>query len=89
MKGVVRFGKKKKLSPYIVGPHVIFQRIDKVFYELISVHPIFHVSMLKKCINDRESILPIELVQILSKQVKKLWNKQGGFCKGVMEKSPS
>lgn len=28
--------------------------------ELASVHPVFHVSMLKKCIGDPESILPIE-----------------------------
>ena len=28
--------------------------------ELASVHPVFHVSMLKKCIGDPRSILPIE-----------------------------
>ena len=28
--------------------------------ELASVHPMFHVSMLKKCIGDPEFILPIE-----------------------------
>ena len=56
--------------------------------ELTSVHPIFHVSMLKKCIGDFESILPIEdlgvqenlfyeevVVEILDRQVKKLRNK--------------
>ena len=60
MKGVVRFGKKGKLSPLFVGPYEIFKRIGKVAYELkipselTSVHPIFHVSMLKKCIDDPE-----------------------------------
>ena len=57
--------------------------------ELASVHPIFHVSMLKKCIGDPECILPIEglgvkdnlsyeevPVQILDKKVKKLINKE-------------
>ena len=28
--------------------------------ELASVHPAFHVSMLKKCVVDPESIFPIE-----------------------------
>ena len=66
MKGVVRFGKKRKLSPRNVGPYEILQRVDKVAYELklpselASVYPVFHVSMLKKCIGDPESILPVE-----------------------------
>ena len=57
--------------------------------ELPSVHPVFHVSMLKKCIGNPESTLPIEVlgfkdnlsyeevpVQILDRQVKKLRNKE-------------
>ena len=86
-----RFGKKGKLSPYYVGPYKILQRFGKFAYELklpsklASVHPIFHISMLKKCIVDPESILPIEglgindklsyeevTVQIHDRQVKKL-----------------
>ena len=65
LKGVVRFGKKGKLSPLYVGPHKILQRVGKVSYqlkrprELGLLHPIFHVSTLKKCIGDLESILPI------------------------------
>ena len=56
---------------------------------MASVHPVFHVSMLKKCIGDPESILPIEglgvkdnlsyeevPVQILDRQVKKLRNNE-------------
>ena len=95
MKGVVRFGKKGKLSPLYMGPYEILQRVGKVGYELrlpselASVHPIFHVSMLKKCISNPEFILPIEglvvknnlfyeevLIQILDRQVKKLRNKE-------------
>ena len=34
MKGVVRFGKKGKLSPRYVGPYEIVQRVDKVEHEL-------------------------------------------------------
>ncbi|TMX04809.1 hypothetical protein EJD97_004630 [Solanum chilense] len=95
MKGVVRSGKKGKLSPRYVGPYEIFQRVGKVAYELklpselASVHPVFNVSMLKKCIGDPESIFPIEVlgvkdnryyeeapVQILDRKVKKLRNKE-------------
>ena len=66
MKGVIRFGKKGKLSPRYVGPYEILQRVGKVAYELklpselASVHLVFHVSMIKKCINDPKFILPIE-----------------------------
>ena len=70
MKGVVRFGKKGKLSPLYVGNYEIFQRVGKVSYELklpselTLVHPFFHVSMRKKCFGDPESILPIEVLGV-------------------------
>ena len=94
MKGVVRFAKKGKFSPRYVGPYEMLQRLCKVAYELkllielASLHLVFLVSMLKKCIGDFESILPIEglgvkdnlsyeevLIQIIDRQVKKLRNK--------------
>ena len=28
--------------------------------ELASIHPVFHVSILKKCLGDAASILPVE-----------------------------
>ena len=46
MKGVMRFGRKGKLSPRYVGPYEILQRVGEVAYELAllaeldSVHPI-------------------------------------------------
>ena len=71
------------------------QRVCKVAYELklpselASVHPVFHVSMLKNCVGDPKSILPIEglgvkdnlsyeevLVQILDRKVKKFRNNE-------------
>ncbi|XP_069148193.1 uncharacterized protein [Solanum lycopersicum] len=95
MKGVVRLGKKGKLSPRYVGPYEILQRVCKVTYELqlpselASVHLLFHVSMLKKCIGDHESFHPIKglgvkynlsyeefPIQILDSQVEKLRNKE-------------
>ena len=34
MKGVMRFGKKGKLSPWHVGPYQILKRVGSVAYEL-------------------------------------------------------
>ena len=66
MKGVVIFEKKVNLRPRYVVPCEIFQKVGNVAYELrlpselASVHPLFHVFILKKCIGYPESILPIE-----------------------------
>nr|GFB51461.1 retrotransposable element Tf2 [Tanacetum cinerariifolium] len=55
-KGVLRFGKRSKLSPRYVGPFKIVERISPVAYrlrlpkELIGVHDTFHMSNLKKCL---------------------------------------
>ncbi|KAK4726693.1 hypothetical protein R3W88_031610 [Solanum pinnatisectum] len=91
MKGVMRFGKKWKLSPWYTGPYRISKRIGNVAYELDLpqelevVHPVFHISMLKKCMDDPSLIIPTEdigikdslsyeeiPVQILDRQVRKL-----------------
>ena len=54
MKGVMRFGKKGKLSPRFVGPFEITQRVGKLAYrialplDLVGTHDVFHVSMLRK-----------------------------------------
>nr|XP_016487448.1 PREDICTED: uncharacterized protein LOC107807549 [Nicotiana tabacum] len=94
-KGVMRFGKKGKLSTRYVGPYKIIRRIGKVVYELDlpleleAVHPVFHVSMLRKCIRDPSRITPIEDIHIaedlsyaevpvviLDRQVRKLRTKE-------------
>ena len=95
MKGVMRFGKKWKLSPRYVGPYKSFKRIGKVAYELElpvdleAVHPVFHISLLKKCVDDPAFIVPLESVavkyslsyehlpvEILDRQVRRLRNKE-------------
>ncbi|KAD4584874.1 hypothetical protein E3N88_22475 [Mikania micrantha] len=69
-KGVVRFGKKGKLAPRYVGPFEIIERIGPVAYrlrlpdELSSVHDVFHVSNLKKCLADESLVIPIEEIQV-------------------------
>ena len=53
-RGVVRFGKRGKLSLWFIGPFEILERIGTVAYRLAlppsmsSVHEAFHISMLWK-----------------------------------------
>ena len=53
-RGVVRFGKRGKLSPRFIGPFEILERMGTVSYRLTlppsmsSVHEVFHVSMLRR-----------------------------------------
>ncbi|KAK4714099.1 hypothetical protein R3W88_020006 [Solanum pinnatisectum] len=91
----MRFGKKGKLSPRYIGPYRISKRIGNVAYELelpqelVAVHSVFHISMLKKCMGDPSLIIPTESigiknnlsyeeipVQILDRQVHKLRTKE-------------
>ena len=70
MKGVIRFGKRGKLRPQYVGPYEVVKHIRSVAYELklpfelATVHPLFHVSMIKKCISDPVSILSVESLKV-------------------------
>ena len=53
-RGVVRFGKRGKLSSRFIGPFEILERVGNVTYRLAlppsmsGVHEVFHVSMLRK-----------------------------------------
>ncbi|WMV22926.1 hypothetical protein MTR67_016311 [Solanum verrucosum] len=95
MRGVMRFGKKGKLNPRYVGPYQILKRIGKVAYELelpadlATVHPVFHISLLKKSVGDPASTVPLESVavkdslsyedvpvEIVDRQVIRLRNKE-------------
>ncbi|CAN6680694.1 unnamed protein product [Malus baccata var. baccata] len=69
-KGVVRFGKRGKLSPRYVGPYQIIERIGAVAYklelppELSLIHKGFHVSMLRKYVPDPSHIIQIEPLEV-------------------------
>ncbi|GKA43727.1 putative reverse transcriptase domain-containing protein [Tanacetum coccineum] len=69
-KGVIRFGKRGKLSPRYVGPFKVIDRIGPVAYklelpdELRGIHNTFHVSNLKKCLADENLIIPLEEIQL-------------------------
>ena len=62
-RGVVRFGKHGKLSPRVIGPFEILERIGTVAYRLAlppsmtGVHEVFHVSMLRKYTPDPAHIV--------------------------------
>ena len=70
MKGVIRFGKKGKLAPRYTEPFEIKSRIGKVTYRLVlppelsRIHPVFHVSMLRKYILDLSHVLQPQTVEI-------------------------
>ncbi|GJX20380.1 putative reverse transcriptase domain-containing protein [Tanacetum coccineum] len=69
-KGVVRFGKRSKLSPRYVGTFEIIEPVGLVAYqlrlplELVGVHDTFYVSNLKKCLAEVNLHLPLEEIKI-------------------------
>ncbi|KAK6146637.1 hypothetical protein DH2020_020506 [Rehmannia glutinosa] len=70
MKGVIRFGKKEKLSPRCIGSFEILERVGSLAYRialppsLSGVHNVFHVSMIKKYIPVQSHILSYESLSI-------------------------
>ena len=69
-KGVVRFGKKGKLSPRYIGPYYVIERVGEVAYrlelpsELARVHNVFHVSMLRHYVSDLSHVIPPQQLEI-------------------------
>ena len=103
MKGVIKFGKKGKLSPRYVGRYKILKSIGKVAYDLelpaklVAVHAVFHISLLKKCVGDPTSIVPLESVavkdslsyedvpvEILDRHVRMFRNKEVASSQGFV-----
>ena len=69
-RGVVKFDKRKKLSPRFVGPFEILERTDTIAYQLAlppsmsGVHEVFHVSMLRKYTPDPAHVMDWGQVEI-------------------------
>ena len=68
-KGILRFGKRGKLSPRYIEPYRIVERIGEVAYrlelpsDLDRIHEIFHVSMLRKHMPDPSHVLTEQPVE--------------------------
>ncbi|GJS64210.1 hypothetical protein Tco_0678774 [Tanacetum coccineum] len=78
--GVLRFEKRRKLSPRYIGPFKVLARIGPVAYtfefpeELKGIHNTFHVLNLKKCLAEGEVVR--RLNQIADTYSRSRWNSQ-------------
>jgi len=70
MKGVMRFGRRGKLSPRYIGPFEILRTVGEVAYELAlppafsAIHPVFHVSMLRRYVPDESHVIQYDAVDL-------------------------
>ncbi|XP_070036250.1 uncharacterized protein [Nicotiana tomentosiformis] len=70
MKGVMRLGKKSKLSPRYIRPLEILKKIGELAYALAlppslsGVHPVYHASILRKYVGDLYHVLDFSTVQL-------------------------
>ena len=69
-KGIIRFGKRGKLSPRFLGPFPILEMIGLQAYrldlppEMDGIHPTFHVCSLRKCLAEEESVIPLTKIRV-------------------------
>ncbi|GJV64574.1 hypothetical protein Tco_1475402 [Tanacetum coccineum] len=72
-KGIIRFGKRRKLNPWYIGPFKIFERIGPVAYKLelleepSNIHSTFYVFNLKKCLSDESLVIPMKELRLNDK----------------------
>ncbi|XP_049357343.1 uncharacterized protein LOC125822006 [Solanum verrucosum] len=70
MKGVMRFGRRGKLSPKYIGPFEILRTVGDVAYELAlpptfsAVHPVFHILMLRRYVPNESHVLQYDAVKL-------------------------
>ncbi|WMV38610.1 hypothetical protein MTR67_031995 [Solanum verrucosum] len=70
MKGVIRFGRRDKLSPRYIGLFEILRTVGEVAYELAlppvfsAIHHVFHVSMLRRYVPDESHVLQYGAVEL-------------------------
>ncbi|WVZ71020.1 hypothetical protein U9M48_019647 [Paspalum notatum var. saurae] len=86
MRGIRRFNMKGKLAPRYIGPFKIVERKGEVAYKLelpsnlSSIHDVFHVSQLKKCLRVPEEQAPLE-VKILETFERVTRNRKVKMCR--------
>ncbi|XP_070030045.1 uncharacterized protein [Nicotiana sylvestris] len=70
MKGIMRVGKKGKLSPRFIGQFEVLRRVGEVVYELdlspslSGVYSVFHMSMLRRYHTDLSHVLDFSTIQL-------------------------
>ncbi|XP_070041589.1 uncharacterized protein [Nicotiana tomentosiformis] len=70
MKGIMRFGKKGTFSPRFIGPFEVLRRDREVAYKLafppslLGVHPIFHITIIRRYHADLPHVLDFSIVQL-------------------------
>ena len=80
-RGVVKFGKRGKLSPRFIGPFEILERMGTVAYRLTlspsisGVHEVFHVSMLQEYTPDPAHVVDWGQIEV---------NTDGTFEEGLV-----
>ena len=66
----MRFGKREKLRPKYIGPFEVLGLKGEVAYELAlplelsQVHPVFHISMLRKYVPDPSHVIEYQPLDI-------------------------
>ncbi|XP_065873647.1 uncharacterized protein [Euphorbia lathyris] len=71
-KGILRFGRRGKLSPRFIGPYKITERIGPLAYrldlpsELSQIHNVFHVSVLRRYKSDPSHVIPEPEIEIVN-----------------------
>ncbi|GJX94987.1 putative reverse transcriptase domain-containing protein [Tanacetum coccineum] len=69
-KRVICFGKRGKLNPRYIGPFKIIDKVGTVAYrlklpeQLSTVHSMFHISNLKKCLANEPLAISLDEIQI-------------------------
>ena len=90
-RGVVRFGKRGKLLSRYIGPFEILERVGTIAYRLalppslLSVHEVFHVSMLRKYTQDPTHVvdwgeLVVDADGTFKEGPVRIWIAESRFC---------
>jgi hypothetical protein len=71
IRGTRRFEVHGKLAPRYIGPYKLLKRVGTVAYqlelleEMLDIHPVFHVSQLRRCLKVlEEKRVPVETIDL-------------------------
>jgi hypothetical protein len=63
IRGTRRFQVHGKLAPRYIGPYKVLKRVGAVPEEMSDIHPVFHVSQLRRCLKVlEEKRVPVETI---------------------------